>query len=211
MVYYRGKEMHILVEQYGGIVPPDFVKAVKAGKVMIYNGSITGLMSNKLNLAVLSENRDSDILTADERETIGKYIPWTRKVAPGKTTYAGKAVDLESFMYSHREQLVLKPSIGFGGKSVYLGKNMKEARWREVVRTALTTRRWLVQEYVESLPYLFQAGENGCAPHYAVWGFLIFGSTYAGGWVRVLPKTGNPGVVNRQQGAEESVILEMNE
>lgn len=211
VVVYRGNQVHILVEQYGGVVPPDFVRAVKAGNVIIYNGSITGLMSNKLNLAVLSENQHSDIFTAGERETIKRYIPWTRKVAPGKTTFAGGPIDLEPFMYSHREQLVIKPSIGFGGKSVYIGKYIKEARWHQLVKAALKTGRWLVQEYVESFPYLYQVGKNGCAPHRAVWGFFIFGSNYAGGWVRVLPREGNVGVVNSHLGAEESVILEIDE
>jgi hypothetical protein len=211
VIYYQGEPVHILVEQYGGVVPPDFVNAVKAGNVIIFNGHLTGLMSNKFNLAVLSENRDSDIFTADERETIEKYIPWTRKCIPSKTTFAGEPIDLESFAYSQRERLVIKPSIGFGGQSVFIGKYMKEAQWQDVVNTALETKKCIVQEYVESFPYLYQVGENGCVPHHAVWGFLVFGSTYAGEWLRILPKQGNPGVVNSHQGAEESVILEMDE
>ena len=208
-VYHRGERVHILVEQCGGIVPPDFVKTVRTGNVIIYNGSITGLMSNKFNLAVLSENLDSDVFSGGERETIGKYIPWTRKVVPGKTTYAGKPIDLAPFMYSQRERLIIKPAVGFGGKSVYVGKYMTQSRWQEVVNTSFKNKRWLVQEYVESLPFLYQSGENGCVPHHAVWGFFIFGSTYAGAWLRVLPREGNSGVINSHQGAEESVVLEM--
>jgi hypothetical protein len=211
VVYYQGEPVHILVEQYAGVVPPDFVDAVKAGNVIIFNGHLTGLMSNKFNLALLSENRDSDIFTAEEKETIEKYIPWTRKCIRGKTTFAGETIGLERFVYSRQERLVIKPSIGFGGQSVYIGKYMKEAQWQEVVNTALETKKCVVQEYVESFPYLYQAGENGCVPHHAVWGFLVFGPTYAGEWLRILPKQGNSGVVNSHQGAEESVIMEMDE
>ena len=210
-VYYREEQVHVLLEQYGGIVPPGFIDAFREGNVLVYNGRIVMLMSNKMNLAVLSENHDSDIFSAGEREAIDTYIPWTRKITPGQTTYAGKAIDLGPFVSSHRDQLIIKPTIGYGGQAVYLGKYMTEARWQEVVNTALKSRRWVVQEYVESFSYLYQAGETGCVPHSLVWGVFIFGSHYGGGWVRVLPKEGSAGVVNRHQGAEEGIIVEMDE
>ena len=212
VVFYKGEPVHVLVERYGGIVPPAFTKVFKKGNVIIYNGPISGLMSNKFNLAVLSENRDSHIFTPEEREIIKKHIPWTRKISPGETTFAGKKVNLEDFILSHREQLVVKPSIGFGGKEVYIGKNMDETRWREIVKSAVRRKVWLVQELVESNPYLYQTGVNGCAPHHAVWGFFVFGSRYAGGWVRVIPVHGKgQGVINTSRGAEESVIFEIDE
>jgi uncharacterized circularly permuted ATP-grasp superfamily protein len=204
--------VHVLVEKYGGIVPPAFAKAYKAGNVIIYNGHITGLMSNKFNLAVLSENQDSHIFTREERDIIKGHIPWTRKISPGETTFGGKKINLEDFIRSNREQLVLKPSIGFGGKEVHIGQNMNETRWKQVVKTAIREKVWLVQELVESDSYLYQVGENGCGPHHAVWGFFVFGSRYAGGWVRVIPVYGKgAGVINTARGAEESVIFEIDE
>ena len=62
-----------------------------------------------------------------------------------------------------------------------------------------------------SCPYLYQVGEQGCAPHHAVWGLFVFGSRYNGGFVRMLPEKGNQGVINSHQGAEESIILEVEE
>jgi uncharacterized circularly permuted ATP-grasp superfamily protein len=168
-------------------------------------------MSNKFNLALLSENADSNIFTREERELIVKYIPWTRKIVPGETTYEGKIIDLEDFVRSNRERLVIKPSMGAGGVGVYIGQNLDETRWLEIVKTAFRTKGWLVQEYVESSPYLYQVGENRSTLHNVVWGFFVFGSRYAGGWVRVLPKEGNLGVVNSSQGAEESIIFEIDE
>lgn len=210
-VYYKGEPVHVLLELYDGAVPPDFVKAVNSGNVIIYNGHITGLLSNKFNLALLSENADSNFFTPGEKEVILKYIPWTRKIVPGETTYEGKIIDLEDFVRSHRARLVIKPSMGTGGVGVYVGQKLDETRWLETVKTAFQTKGWLVQEYVESSPYLYQLGENRCSPHDVVWGFFVIGSCYAGGWVRVLPKEGNPGVVNCSQGAEESSIFEINE
>jgi hypothetical protein len=65
----------------------------------------------------------------------------------------------------------------------------------------------VVQDYVESLPYLYQCGEQGCAEHDLVWGFFAFGDVYGGGFLRMMPKGGS-GVVNAAQGASEGVIME---
>jgi uncharacterized circularly permuted ATP-grasp superfamily protein len=168
-------------------------------------------MSNKLNLALLSENKDSDIFTSEERKAINKYIPWTRKVVPGDTTYGTKKVKLEDFMLSRREQLVLKPSEGLGGQGVYVGRYTLPHQWKQLVEKAITEHKWVVQEYIQSQPYLYQTSENGCAEHHAVWGLFIFDSHYAGGFVRILPEKNTQGVINSSQGAEESILLEVEE
>jgi len=69
----------------------------------------------------------------------------------------------------------------------------------------------VVQEYTESYPYLFQSGTNGCIEHHAIWGLLVFGTRYAGGYLRILPKENGKGVINTYQGAEKTVIVEVDE
>ncbi|MCP4213545.1 MAG: amino acid adenylation domain-containing protein, partial [bacterium] len=70
---------------------------------------------------------------------------------------------------------------------------------------------WIVQEFIESPPYLFQLGEDGYAEHYAVWGFIFFGETYAGGVLRIAPADNETGIINNLQGARVSVIFEVDE
>ncbi|MCP5047082.1 MAG: hypothetical protein GY940_07905, partial [bacterium] len=94
VVRYNGEQIHVLVELYGGVVPPDYLKAVKRGNLIIYNGRISGLLSNKLNLALLSENQESDSFSEEEKEIIRRHIPWSRKVVPGKSHFEGKPVDI---------------------------------------------------------------------------------------------------------------------
>ena len=67
---------------------------------------------------------------------------------------------------------------------------------------------WVVQEYIQSRPYLFQAGRYGCSPHDVVWGPFVFGSTYAGTILRVQPKSID-GIVNLSRGATEGILLEL--
>lgn len=237
-VFYQDMPVHTLVEYYGGFVPLEILVAFKAKKVLLLNGSVSGLTSNKLNLALLSESEDSPDFSTDERDSIKKHIPWTRKLIDGPSTYGGKEIDLVDFVYSNREKLVLKPASGVGGVEIFVGRKTPKEKWVEKVKEAVNSNpwekidlspgnferqwyeladvafhqnSWVVQEHVESLPYMFQTGENDYAVHNAVWGLFVFGSDYAGGFVRVLPKDDESGIINVHRGAEKAIIFEVEE
>lgn len=210
-VMFRDKHIHHLIEMSNGLVPLPVIEAVKAGQLLIYNGPVTKIMSNKLNLALLSEHEDSDVFSLEERAVIKKYIPWTRKTVSGKTTYGTEKIELGDFILANRERLVVKPSWGIGGQDVHLGLHTSEGEWRQLVERVLDERNWIVQEYIESLPYLYQVGQESCCGHQAVWGFFVFGIRYAGGFVRILPEKGSRRIINTHQGAEKSIIIEVEE
>jgi len=204
-------QIDILIEMGNGNVPFLFLLAVKAGNLMLYNGPIQRLLSNKLNIALLSEHQHSGIFTGEEQEIIKAYIPWTRKLIPGYTTYGTAKIKLEDFMYSHRERLVLKSAEGLGGEEVYPGNRTPPGQWWQMVEKAIAEKTWVIQEYIPSPSFLYQTGENDSAPHQTVWGLFVFGNHYAGGFVRILPEKNNKGVINTKQGAEKSIILEIEE
>lgn len=209
-IFVKGKPIHVLVEMYLGEVPKPFMDVFNAGNVLLYDGPVASLLSNKLFIAALSEHQDSDIFTPEERETIKTYIPWTRKVVPGDIDFHGETLDMEQLLLSQRENLVLKPADGLGGESVCVGKHTSGLLWKEMVKVAFRNKNWLVQEYVGSLPFLYQTGDNDCCGHDVVYGAFIFGEYYAGTFLRVLPKKKNvKGVINAHQGAEITVMLEV--
>jgi hypothetical protein len=235
-VFYNDKKIHYIIEWCQGYVPSDILKLFKDREILISNGAIAWLLSTKLNLALLSENKDADIFSPEEKEIIEKHIPWTRKVVHGETTYQGTTVQLREFILKNRENLVLKPVLGAGGKDIYIGlhtpkeewekivdfamaaedwqdvslsDDLNERQWYEIAKKAFQVKNWLVQEYMEPTTYFYQQGENGYGEHHAVWGFFIFGSTYGGGWARVLPKKNKSGIINCHQGAKVSVIFEV--
>ena len=235
-VYVEGKKILHLVEWCQGFVPQPILELFKEKKIVIYNGGITWLLSTKLNLALLSENLETGLFDSKEKEIIETYIPWTRKVSPGETTYQGEKIRLADFIRTHREKFVLKPLLGTGGRDIYVGRYtpeekwdhlvdqalatdnweelpftqpMTETRWIEFIKKALQVKSWVVQEYIDSSTYLYQWGENGYEEHHAVWGFFVFGSTYAGAWARVQPLSGQTGVINCHQGAKVSVVFEV--
>jgi len=210
-LYYQDKEVHFLLEFNNGTAPFRMRIAHEKGNTLIYNGLVTQLVSNKLNIALMSEHQDSDIFTPQERETIKKYIPWTRKVKDGETTYNNQKIKLEDFIISNREQLVLKPGEGLGGVDVYLGYTTPEYQWRQAVEKAFQKKNWLVQERVDSYPFLYQYGKKGYAEHNAVWGTFVFGNQYGGSWLRIQPRKHPIGIINIAQQAEITILFEVEE
>ena len=198
---YAGRKIDIMVEMLNGGTEIKYMEAVKKGNLVLCNGPVTRIMSNKLNLALLSEYQDSEIFNLEERELIKKHIPWTRKIIH---------VDRE-FLLAQRERLVLKSAEGLGGHDVFPGWRMAAEEWQQKIEKAREEKRWVVQEYVPSSQYLYQYGKSGCTEHHAVWGLFVLGSRYAGGFVRVMPAKNNTGVINTAQGAEESIIIEVEE
>jgi len=210
-IYYLNKRVHTILDNYVTDIPLEILILAKMGIVLIYNGPISVIMSSKLSLSVLSEHEDSDLFTPAERNTIKKYIPWTRKVIRGSTIYGAERINLEDFMLSNREKLVLKPAVGYGGESVYIGHHTPERQWKELTLEAFRQEQWVVQERIESRPFLFQWGESGCAEHDAVWGIFVFGARYGGIWLRVLPHSHSSGVINAFQGSKVSIVFEVDE
>ncbi len=200
---YKNKRILLLVEMYHGDIPTDILNVFRMGNILLYNGPITQVMSDKENLALLSQHQESDIFSPEERESIRKYIPWTRQISAGETTYGSGKVKLEEFILSNKDNLVMKPMEGMGGEWVFIGRYTHKAQWKELIKIALRDGGWLIQEYIESRSYLFQTGKSGYARHHAVWGLFVFGSRYAGGFLRVLPEKDIQGVINTHQGAEK--------
>lgn len=210
-LFLKGEKIHHLVELYNGRVPPEIMEVFKAGNIRLVNGPVSRVLANKLNLALMSNHDSVDVFTAEEKEFIDRYVPWTRKIMPGRTRFEGKTIEILDFIRSNRRRLVLKPGGNYGGKGVCVGIRAAEKEWEESLETAIHEKNWVVQEYVESSPGLYQSGACGCDIHDMSWGFFMFGPRYAGLWIRVMPRQGSRGVINCHQGASVSVVFNVNE
>jgi hypothetical protein len=237
-VFVNDKPVFTIMEWCQGFVPLHLWELFKEGKIILFNGPISWMLSSKSNLALFSEMEDSPLLTAEEQDTVRRHIPWTRNVEPGSTRFEGETIDMETLLIQQREKMVLKPALGSGGRGIVVGKFTPPAQWETVVKSALNSRNWrhlefeiprtegewhrfstnaqnyvtwTVQEYVDSKPLVYQSGYLGFSTHRTVWGFILFGSRYAGGLVRALPERVQEGVINCHQGAKLSVMFEVEE
>ena len=88
-------------------------------------------------------------------------IPWTRRVAEGRTRVGDRDVDLVPYIRVKRGQLVLKPNTDYGGRNVGLGSEVSDADWDQAIERAVAGD-WVVQRRVtipeEQFPVVDPAG-----------------------------------------------------
>jgi hypothetical protein len=204
----RGKRIHAVVEIVDGQIPEAVFRAQVEGVAHVYNGSMGRVLSDKLNLALLSQYQDSDLFSFEERNAIAAHVPWTRRIAAELTDWNGERVYLPDLLLRERERLVVKIGFSKGGHGVYVGRCTPQPLWETAVARALEEGTWVVQEHLECSPYLFQGPGDGCCLHDVVWGIFVCGDTYGGGFLRMVPQ-GQAGVINAAQGATEGILFEV--
>ncbi|MBI3998437.1 MAG: hypothetical protein HY355_05335 [Armatimonadetes bacterium] len=147
LIYKRVLITELIVR--GGREHP-VARAVRDGAACMVNPFRCKILHKKASLAVLSDERNAGLFTAEEHEAIHAHVPWTRRVEERRTNYQGRPVDLIPFILERRERLVLKPNDEYGGKGVVLGWLTPPSEWERAVRAALSDPH-VVQERV-SLP-----------------------------------------------------------
>lgn len=123
------------------------------------------LLHKKASLAVLSDERQARLFTADEQAAVQAHVPWTRVVEARHTQYRDSAggeqtVDLLPFIAARRESMVLKPNDEYGGKGIVLGWTVDDASWQRAIETALA-EPYIVQERVDVPSELWPAMVDG--------------------------------------------------
>jgi hypothetical protein len=210
LLWFGRQRIHGVIEQYFADFSPGVLRCWATGSARFWNGPPRSILEDKRNLVLLSEHADSDLFLPEEREIIRAHVPWTRRVGSGTARFRGEEVSLPALLLDHREEMVLKPANRYGGTDVHLGRDVAPERWAELVRQAVGTGGWVIQERVESLPYVYQAGEEGWAEYDVIWGLFAFGGAYQGGFLRMLPKA-EKRIVNTTRGAIEGILLEVPE
>ncbi|MFN2137705.1 MAG: hypothetical protein ACK2UK_17215 [Candidatus Promineifilaceae bacterium] len=134
-----------LVER-GGLDHP-VIQAVRDGNVCMVNPFQCKILYKKSSLAVLSDERNSELFTKDEMKAIRSHIPWTRNVEERKTSYNDLPVDLIPFILKYQERFVLKPNDDYGGHGIVLGWQTNSSGWEQAVTQALESP-YVVQERI---------------------------------------------------------------
>lgn len=138
-----------LIER-GGLDHP-VVQAVRDGAVCMANSFRCKILFKKASFAVLSDEANAGLFTAEQAAAIRDHIPWTRVVAERKTTFDGRPIDLIPFVTENKDRFVLKPNDDYGGKGIVLGWTVDQPIWEQAVRQA-TQHPYVVQQKV-NLPY----------------------------------------------------------
>ena len=162
-------------------------EAVRVGAVGLFTPLNADLYGTKAGMAMLSDPRNSDYLTPHERRTIDRALPWTRSMKAADRVDAETTGSLAEYVLRHRDELVLKPSIGHAGQGVVAGWLVSEQEWAARVVTA-TTGDYIVQRRVPSVPERFFADPDADEPAtcHLHWGMFVTGAGLSGGFVKGL-------------------------
>lgn len=209
-IFSGGRRVHVVLEYDAARTPAFVTDSSRRGQIHLYNGPMTRLWCDKRNLALLSEYQEAGLFAPDDERFLAAHLPWTRLMAADFADYHGDRVFLPDFVGDHRASLVLKQARAARGEGVFIGRSTPDETWRKLLSAALSQEAWVVQEEVESVPYLFQSGARGAALHDVVWGLFTFGDTFGGGFLRMIP-AGRHGVINSAQGATEGIFYEVEE
>jgi hypothetical protein len=140
-----GAQIHIIYKRVllselvarGGLDHP-VVRAVRDRAVCMINPFRCKILHKKASLAVLSDERNAPLFSADERAAIDRYIPWTRLLEERQTLYKDEPVDLLPFLAQNKDEFVIKPNDEYGGKGVVLGWEVDSEEWEAALKTALS-------------------------------------------------------------------------
>jgi hypothetical protein len=205
----RGAQrIHCVVNLTGNEISPEAFRCFKRGRLCLLNTPIGVLLTSKVSIALLSEFAEQGAFSPEDCALIRRHVPWTRRVSRREVSFRQERVRLPELLLARQSELVLKLGRAWGGSGVALGKATPGGEWRSLVESALARGGWVVQELVDSRPYLYQSGEEGCSPHDVIWGPFVFGETYAGVILRVQPKAEGR-AVNLSLNATEGLVFEV--
>jgi hypothetical protein len=210
LLWLGDDRVHAISEQYPMELDARLFACFEHGGTRFFNGPLRLILDDKRNLALLSEHQQSALFSPEEQRLIAAHVPWTRRVQDGMETFRGEVLRLPELLLAERRQLVLKRALSYGGVDVHLGSATSAADWEGLVRRATAEGGWVVQERVEMVPFVYQAGPFGCAPFDVVWGLFVFGGAYGGAFLRMIPRE-RAAVINTTAGAIEGIVLEVDE
>ena len=190
-VWLGGRRVDIIARMFllDYLLEPDapalmdpILDAVARGEVQMFTPLDTELYGSKGALAMISDERNRHLFTAAELATFDRILPWTRAVRPGPGTLEdGTRTDLLDYAIGHQDDLVLKPTMRYGGEGVLPGwhRDTSPAEWASQLAAA-SGGPYVLQRRIRPEVELFPAAAGEPVPHIVAWGVYTVESGYGG-------------------------------
>jgi hypothetical protein len=166
--------------------------ALRAGSLCMITSLQSGLFGLKSLFAMVTDPAVALDLSDEQLGLAREHLPWTRLVADGRSTDdQGEAVDLLAYLAARRDELVIKPTDGYGGAGVELGWLHTDDSWAKVIADAAAGGH-VVQQRVPILTEHFSLLREG----FPLQGFtadhnpLLCSGKLSGYYVRLAPEGG---------------------
>lgn len=165
------------------VVEPIF-RAHEEGSVILWTTMQSALHTNKGCLAVLSDPRWRDAFTERERALVDRVVPWTRTLSDAEDDTG----DLLEYCRANREQLIIKPRAGFGGKGIVVGWQTPRDEWNAALLECRDDD-YIVQRRVAPRTEPVVDPQTGVVENWiAAWDAFLTPDGYAGSHIRALPQ-----------------------
>ena len=173
-------------------------------RVCVVNSFRTKLAHKKAIFAILSDPQYAHLFTPTELEVFRKCIPWTRRVAQGRTTFHGSETELLDLIRRERHRLVLKPNDDYGGHGVFIGWETAVDEWDGAIGVALK-RPYVVQERVtlEKVPIPMFSDHVQIAEMFIDFNPFLFHNETEGALIRL----SNSSLLNVTSGGGQTALL----
>ncbi len=125
-----------------------YLEGYIAQKTCYLNTFRSKLVHKKAIFSLLTDERYTRHLTAEQQQSIRDHIPWTRMLRAERTTFRGLDIDLLEFVRNNRNYFVIKPNDEYGGKGVTLGFSASQAEWDDAIAQS-ARHQFVVQEVVD--------------------------------------------------------------
>jgi len=158
--------------------------AVRDGLVSLFTPLNADLFGTKSCLAMLTDGRNREAFSQAELDVIDRTLPWTRMVREKGSLPDGSEISLVNYILDHREELVLKPTIGHAGWGVIAGWMVTPEEWESQIRAA-TDGNFIVQQRVHSVPERFYfPGATRPSTCFLHWGLFVTRAGLSGGFIK---------------------------
>jgi hypothetical protein len=112
--------------------------AVERGEVKMFLPLDAEIYGSKGALALLSDEANRHLFSADELASLDRILPWTRMARRGEiTTPDGDPHDLDGYAIANQAELIIKPVLMHAGLGVVPGWHVGPQQWREQLDAAM--------------------------------------------------------------------------
>ena len=128
LIYRRAiiRELHEKREEPG---VRDFLEAYRRGLICVVNPFRAKVSGSKACLALLSDARFDRLFNAEQNAVRRAHVPWTRVLRDDTVDFEGGRHDLFELARKNREVFVIKPTSGYGGRDVMIGRETEPGAW----------------------------------------------------------------------------------
>jgi hypothetical protein len=160
------------------------LRAAERGTVAVFTPIGADVYAAKSALAMLSDDRNRPQFSAEESACVDRVLPWTRHLRRTGTDPDGREVDLLRYATDHQGDLVLKPTLDYGGTGVVPGWTVSPEEWAAHLGTFEDTG-YILQERVRPVAESFPRRDGtGVEDVFINWGVFLVDpeSTDSGGY-----------------------------